>query len=120
MVRIRGSIGQWPVDLTIELDERDWAQLGAHLGSSLKANGPEAPAAAEAPRSPVTQDDRLWQDAQHLLQQASVLNGPDLLAQLEALTGSAAAGKRLLVRLRHSAQVKVESGADAPLYRWVG
>ena len=41
------------------------------------------------------------------------------MSQLETLTGSAAAAKRLLVRLRHSANVKVESGADAPLYHWV-
>ncbi|KQQ64413.1 hypothetical protein ASF84_26090 [Pseudomonas sp. Leaf127] len=120
MVRIRGSIGQWPVDLTLELDDSDWAQLGAHLGGGLKASTPATPAAPEAPRSPATQDDRLWQDAQQRLQHAGALNGPDLLAQLEALTGSAAAGKRLLVRLRHSTNVKVESGADAPLYRWVG
>ncbi|WP_109514268.1 hypothetical protein [Pseudomonas ovata] len=117
MVRIRGSIGQWPVDLTLELDDSDWAQLAAQLGGGLKASTPAAP---EAPRSPATQDDRLWQDAQQRLQHAGALNGPDLLAQLEALTGSAVAGKRLLVRLRHSAHVKVESGADAPLYRWVG
>lgn len=118
MLRIRGSIGQWPVDLTIELDESDWAQLGA----SLKAVTPERAAETPhepAPRSPVTQDDRLWQDAQQLLQTAGSLNGPDLMSQLETLTGSAAAAKRLLVRLRHSANVKVESGADAPLYHWV-
>ncbi|MDG3656989.1 hypothetical protein L5B94_29080, partial [Pseudomonas aeruginosa] len=24
MVRIRGSIGDWPVDLTLELDAEDW------------------------------------------------------------------------------------------------
>ena len=48
------------------------------------------------------------------------MDGPQLLAELQALTGSAQAGKRLLVRLRHSSQVKVDSGADAPVYRWVG
>ena len=31
MVRIRGTIGDWPVDLTVELDEGDWAKLGAQL-----------------------------------------------------------------------------------------
>jgi hypothetical protein len=46
------------------------------------------------------------------------LSGPDLLEQLEGLTGSAAAGKRLLVRLRHCADVKVVSGGDTPLYSW--
>ncbi len=41
MLRIRGTVGQWPVDLTLELDEGDWAQLGAQL----KGVAPEAPAA---------------------------------------------------------------------------
>jgi hypothetical protein len=54
-----------------------------------------------------------------LLRKAGQLSGPDLLDQLEGLTGSAAAGKRLLVRLRHSSDVKVESGGDTPLYRWL-
>jgi hypothetical protein len=42
-----------------------------------------------------------------------------LLDQLEGLTGSAASGKRLLVRLRHCANVKVTSGGDTPLYSWI-
>jgi hypothetical protein len=112
MLRIRGTVGDWPVDLTLELDEGDWAQLGAQL----KAVKPEA---AVAPSKPVTQDDALWQIAQDLLRKAGQLSGPALLEQLEGLTGSTAAGKRLLVRLRHSAQVKVESGQDAPLYSWI-
>ncbi len=48
------------------------------------------------------------------------MDGPQLLEELEALTGSAQAGKRLLVRLRHSTQVKLDSGADAPIYCWAG
>ncbi|MCD5994674.1 hypothetical protein KDX38_14075 [Pseudomonas sp. CDFA 602] len=114
MLRIRGAVGQWPVDLTIELDEGDWAQLGAQL----KAAAPEAPEVS-AQSKPLNQDDRLWQVAQDVLQKAGQLSGPDLLAQLEGLAGSTAAGKRLLVRLRHCATVKVDSGADAPLYSWV-
>jgi hypothetical protein len=47
------------------------------------------------------------------------LSGPDLLDQLEGLTGSAASGKRLLVRLRHCTDVKVTSGGDTPLYSWI-
>ena len=47
------------------------------------------------------------------------MTGLQLLAQLEALTGSTGAGKRLLVRLRHSPQVQVASGADSPVYSWV-
>lgn len=112
MLRIRGSIGDWPVDLTLELDEGDWAQLGAQL----QAAKPEVSA---RPAKPVNQDDALWQIAQELLRKAGQLSGPDLLEQLEGLTGSAAAGKRLLVRLRHCATVKVVSGGDTPLYSWI-
>ena len=113
MLRIRGSIGDWPVDLTLELDEGDWAQLGAQLQAAK-------PEASVAPAKPVNQDDALWQIAQELLRKAGQLSGPDLLEQLEGLTGSAAAGKRLLVRLRHCANVQVVSGGDTPLYHWIG
>ena len=113
MLRIRGTVGDWPVDLTLELDEGDWAQLGAQL----KASKPEAVTAVDS--KPASQDDKIWQIALDLLRKAGQINGPELLDQLEGLTGSTAAGKRLLVRLRHSSQVKVESGQDAPLYSWV-
>ncbi|MGF6199182.1 hypothetical protein [Pseudomonas laurylsulfatiphila] len=113
MLRIRGSIGDWPVDLTLEMDEADWARLGTQL--QVEKSPVSAPAA-----KPLNQDDALWQVARDLLRQAGQLSGPDLLDQLEGLTGSAAAGKRLLVRLRHCADVKVESGGDTPLYRWIG
>ncbi|MCA4963129.1 MULTISPECIES: hypothetical protein [unclassified Pseudomonas] len=113
MLRIRGSIGAWPVDLTLEMDDADWARLGAQLQVA------PADASATPVAKPVTQDDALWQVAKDLLRQAGQLSGPDLLEQLEGLTGSAAAGKRLLVRLRHCADVKVVSGADTPIYSWV-
>jgi hypothetical protein len=113
MLRIRGSIGDWPVDLTLEMDDADWARLGAQL----QVEKTEV-TATPAPK-PLNQDDALWQIARDLLRKAGQLSGPDLLEQLEGLTGSAAAGKRLLVRLRHSSDVKVESGADTPLYRWI-
>ncbi|MBC3384876.1 hypothetical protein [Pseudomonas sp. SWRI179] len=114
MLRIRGTVGEWPVDLTIEMDEGDWAQLGAQL-QVAKSESVVTPAA-----KPANQDDAQWQIAKELLRKAGQLSGPDLLEQLEGLTGSASAGKRLLVRLRHSAEVKVLSGADTPLYSWVG
>ncbi|SFA81193.1 hypothetical protein [Azotobacter beijerinckii] len=104
MLRIRGHIGEWPVDLSLELDDEDWARLGARLA----AGNPGAPAAPAA--EPV---DRLWQTAQQLLRSAGQMDGPALLNQLQAL-----AGKRLLVRLRHCAQVRVENGPDAPIYHW--
>ena len=114
MLRIRGTVGQWPVDLSIEMDENDWAQLGAQL-QAVKPDGAATPVA-----KPVNQDDALWQIAKELLRKAGQLSGPDLLEQLEGLTGSASAGKRLLVRLRHCAEVKVLSGGDTPLYSWAG
>ena len=112
MLRIRGTIGELPVDLTLELDDGDWARLGAQLQA---APTPSAPAAA-----PVKQNEDLWQNAQDLLRKAGQLNGLELLDQLEGLAGDAGAGKRLLVRLRHSTNVKVASGGDTPLYTWVG
>jgi len=112
MLRIRGSIGDWPVDLTLEMDDADWARLGAQLQV-------EKTEAVAAPAKPLNQDDAPWQIARDLLRQAGQMSGPDLLEQLEGLTGSAAAGKRLLVRLRHSPDVKVESGGDTPLYHWI-
>jgi len=114
-VRIRGQIGDWPVDLTIELDPAEWAQLGRQLEVPVVAEAASAPAPA-APR----QDDGQWTAAREVLRQAGQMNGPELLDRLEGLAGSTAAGKRLLVRLRHSSEVKVESGADAPVYHWIG
>ena len=113
MLRIRGTVGDLPVDLTLELDEADWAHLSAQL---LAAK----PAPEEVSATPVRQDDKMWEIALELLQKAGQVSGPDLLEQLEGLTGSSAAGKRLLVRLRHNPKVKVESGADTPIYCWVG
>lgn len=115
MLRIRGTVGQWPVDLTLELDDEDWARLGAQL---QPVSEPAAGAAPEA--QPASQDDKTWLAALDILRMAGQISGPQLLDQLSALTGNTAAGKRLLVRMRHSAQVKVDSGADAPLYSWVG
>lgn len=113
-MRIRGQIGEWPVDLTIELEPAEWAQLGRQL--DVPGALPATPASQTVPR----QDDGQWLAACDLLRQAGQLNGPALLEGLELLTGSTSAGKRLLVRLRHSANVRVESGADAPVYHWLG
>jgi len=112
-VRIRGQIGDWPVDLTIELEPQEWAQLGRQI--EVPVAEPVA-AAAAAPR----QDDGHWHAAREVLRLAGQMSGPELLDRLEGLAGSTAAGKRLLVRLRHCSEVKVESGVDAPVYHWVG
>ncbi|MDF3239036.1 hypothetical protein [Pseudomonas veronii] len=113
MLRIRGTVGDLPVDLTLELDDADWARLRAQLQTTPVASATAAPAVA------VKQNDDLWQNAQDLLRAAGQLNGLELLDQLEGLAGDAAAGKRLLVRLRHCGQVKVSSGGDTPLYTWI-
>lgn len=113
MIRIRGTVGQWPVDLTIEMDAEDWAHLATQV-----AVVPDATASPAA--KPKAADDALWQATLSLVQRAGRIEGPELLGQVEGLAGSTAAGKRLLVRLRHCAQVKVESGADAPVYCWMG
>lgn len=113
MLRIRGTVGDLPVDLTLELNDADWARLRAQLQTTPVASATAAPAVA------VKQNDDLWQNAQDLLRAAGQLNGLELLDQLEGLAGDAAAGKRLLVRLRHSGQVKVSSGGDTPLYTWI-
>jgi hypothetical protein len=110
MVRIRGQIGAWPVDLTVELDAQDWAQLAQHIPLETAP----APAAAAAPVA----SDALWQTTLELLRQAGQIEGPQLLGQLAGLAGGEAAGKRLLVRLRHCAQVRMETGVDAPIYHW--
>ncbi|MDH1065599.1 hypothetical protein [Pseudomonas sp. GD03985] len=112
MLRIKGRIGDWPVDLTVEMDDGDWAQLAAHLPAQSTAAAP-----APVPANPA---DRNWPLALELLQRVGSMEGPQLLAELSALAGGEAAGKRLLVRLRHCPQVQIESGAEAPLYRWVG
>ena len=117
MLRIKGRIGDWPVDLAVELDQEDWAQLAALLPRDSAAT--QAPALTPMTVAPQGQDG-LWQTAQELLQRAGSLDGPQLLGELAALAGSAAAGKRLLVRLRHCPQVQIDSGGEAPLYRWVG
>jgi hypothetical protein len=111
MIRIRGQIGEWPVDLSIEMDDQDWAQLAKQLPLSANAQAAPATVAESA--------DSLWVGAQQVLKDAGSMDGPQLLAELEALSGSAVAGKRLLVRLRHSPQVKVRSDADAPIYSWI-
>ncbi|MCX2890305.1 hypothetical protein OO258_18895 [Pseudomonas sp. DCB_BI] len=114
-MRIRGQIGDWPVDLTIELEPEEWAQLGRQIEVSALAQG-----VAAAPVAAPRQDDGQWAAAREVLRLAGQMSGPQLLDRLEGLAGSTAAGKRLLVRLRHSSEVKVESGVDAPVYHWVG
>ena len=116
MIRIRGTVGDLPVDLTIEMDGQDWARLAGQLECSPVAK----PVATPGRVQEKTQDDGKWQSVLNLLEQAGRIDGPQLLDQVQGLVGDVAAAKRMLVRLRHCAQVKVESGGDAPVYCWVG
>ena len=116
MLRIRGTVGDLPVDLTVEMDDADWARLGIQLGAQVQ----ETSAPVDTYVKPAaSRNDAVWDIAQELLRKAGHLTGPDLLGQLEGLSGSTAAGKRLMVRMRHSANVKVESQGDTPVYHWV-
>lgn len=72
MVRIRGSIGDWPVDLTLELDAEDWRQLAQHVPPPPLGEPQVAAARAPAPAAPV---DRLWQTAQDLLRGSGRIEG---------------------------------------------
>ncbi|MCF7534589.1 hypothetical protein [Pseudomonas petrae] len=116
MLRIRGTVGDLPVDLTVEMDDADWARLGIQLGTQVQE--PAEPSHTSV-KPAASRNDAVWDIAQELLRKAGHLNGPDLLGQLEGLSGSTAAGKRLMVRMRHSANVKVESQGDTPVYHWV-
>ena len=113
MMRIRGRIGDWPVDLTLELDAEDWAQLAQHMVAAPTPSAAAAPGTATADTG-----DALWQTALQLVRDAGQVEGPRLMTQLAALAGGEAAGKRLLVRLRHCEQIRMETGADAPIYHW--
>ncbi|MDF3931515.1 hypothetical protein [Pseudomonas citronellolis] len=119
-MRIRGKLGEWPVDLTLELDELEWQRLGAALRQAPAA--PEvSPGAAvdRTPAAPLSGPERLWQSARDLLRQAGSCEGPQLLDELAALAGSAGAAKGLLVRLRHSANVKIEVRDGTQVFTWV-
>ena len=114
MIRIRGHIGEMPVELSVELDDEDWARLATQLRQPPLGELNTAPAEKPA------EHDELWHTARQLLSEARQMEGPQLLAELATLGGSPQAGKRLLVRLRHSAEVQVDSGEQAAVYRWIG
>ena len=118
-MRVQGQLGDVAIDLQINLEESEWARLAELLRGALPLAVDAAPVPSAVPMaSPVT--DRLWQTACQLLREAGACEGPQLLADLQALAGSAEAGKRLLVRLRHSPQVRVEQRDDVPWYSWLG
>lgn len=115
MVRIRGTIGEMPVDLTVELDDADWARLA----QNLPAAAVQPPAAAPLPTANDPAD-RLWRAAQDLLRRSGSSEGPQLLDELAALAGGSGAAKGLLVRLRHSPKVKIEVRDGVQVFSWLG
>ncbi|MBD9631733.1 hypothetical protein [Pseudomonas sp. PDM19] len=115
MLRIKGTIGDWPVDLTVEMDDADWARLAQNLPAAAVA--PVAAAVpAPAAGAPV---DQLWLAAQGLLRRSGSSEGPQLLDELAALAGSSGAAKGLLVRLRHSPKVKIEVHEGVQVFNWI-
>ena len=118
MIRIKGTVGNLPVDLAIDMDAEDWAHLtGPFATASENATTAATPPAQSKARA---EDNGVWRSVLLLLEQAGRIEGPALLDQVQGLVGDVAAGKRMLVRLRHCPQVRVEAGADAPVYCWVG
>ena len=76
MLRIKGRVGDWPVDLTVEMDAEDWAQLAAHLPL-------EAPPGAVRSAPAASPADAHWQQAPALLQRAcEIACLEDLIARL--------------------------------------
>ncbi|PJI48529.1 MAG: hypothetical protein CTR55_12745 [Pseudomonas sp.] len=117
MLRIKGTIGDWPVDLTVEMDDADWARLAQNLPvAAVTPAASAAPAPAPAAGAPV---DQLWLAAQDLLRRSGSSEGPQLLDELAALAGSSGAAKGLLVRLRHSPKVKIEVREGVQVFNWV-
>ena len=57
-------------------------------------------------------------EAEHL--RAEIRHHEFLYYVLDAPEITDAEYDRMLVRLRHSAKVKVSSGGDTPLYSWIG
>lgn len=113
MLRIKGTIGDWPVDLSVEMDDADWVRLAQNLPAAAVA-----PVAAAAPAPAGAPVDQLWLAAQDLLRRSGSSEGPQLLDELAALAGSAGAAKGLLVRLRHSPKVKIEVRDGVQFFTW--
>jgi hypothetical protein len=115
MLRIKGTIGDWPVDLTVEMDDGDWARLAQNLPAAAVASVAAA-VPAPAAGAPV---DQLWLAAQDLLRRSGSSEGPQLRDELAALAGSSGAAKGLLVRLRHSPKVKIEVREGVQVFNWI-
>ena len=99
MIRIRGHIGQWPVDVSIELDAEDWQNLAQNVAIETHASPPEPDI------------------SQALSLLDTPIEGPALLAQLESMLGSSAAAKRMLVRLRHSNMVLITTQESVQVWQ---
>lgn len=125
MLRIRGTVGSFPVDLEVSLDQEDWDKLAAGL-MTLKQSGGAVNSSEESPEvsssavttSNLNKIDSFFEPALAVVRQAGAISGPSLLVKLEGISGNMQSAKQLLMRLRHSNQVVVERGAEALIYRW--
>ena len=72
MIRVRGRIGDLPVELEIELGSEDWQNL---------RDGAAQTAPSTAPKPVVDAWEGHWEGARALLRQAGELSGPQLLDQ---------------------------------------
>lgn len=79
MIRITGTIGQWPVDLNIELDDNDWARLRASVEHPPITTAIQDPAPAAAPASRPAPNDALWQNALALVRTSGQPGGGQAL-----------------------------------------
>lgn len=115
MVRIRGSIGDWPVDLTLELDAEDWRQLAQHV--------PRRRWASRRSRRPGRRRrQRRWIAYGRPPRTCCAAAGGSRAAVaggVGGFSGNAGAAKQLLVRLRHDARVKVEVVDGTQVFVWL-
>lgn len=112
MIKIRGQLGPWPVDLTLELDASDWQQLPSLLQEQLSQ-------AVTVSAATPTMTDPQWEMALKVMQGLGSIDGPALLVELQALCGDAAAAKRLMTRLRHYPSVQVQREGEVMRWSWL-
>jgi hypothetical protein len=113
-MRIHGRIGDWPVDLTVELNAQEWAHLAEGLAPIQRAPAKEGSTPTQ------TRNDPLWASVLALMEREQRIDGPRLLNELESLTGNVGAAKQLIVRLRHNANIRIEKAEESQVFVWTG
>lgn len=117
-MRLQGQIGSWRVNLEVEWSAEELAVLGRQWQEEPVA---EVETAAVSHPAADTQQEQRWAAVLCLLKQAKSLSGPQLLEELTSLCGgNTRQAKQLMVRLRHSPEVRMEHSGEVPCYHWVG